>query len=69
MFARFVAMLIMAALLVSFDASAQQSFQQFESTNQFERALAAVDTIKRRKKLQCVMAIANGKPGIALRKV
>jgi hypothetical protein len=50
MFARFVAMLIMAALLVSFDASAQQSFQ--ESMSEFQRALAAVDAIKRRKKLQ-----------------
>jgi hypothetical protein len=59
MFARFVAMLIMAALLVSFDASAQQSFQ--ESMSEFQRALAAVDAIKRRKKLQCVMSIANGK--------
>ena len=60
MLARFVAVLAIATL-VSFDASAQQSFQQFESTNEFERALAAVDAIKRRKKLQCVMAIANGK--------
>ena len=59
MFARFVAILIVAAL-VSFDASAQQSFQQLESTSQFERALAAVDAIKRRKKLQCVMSISNG---------
>jgi hypothetical protein len=60
MFARFVAVPAMAAL-VSFEASAQQSFQQLESTNQFERALAAVDATKRRKKLQCVMTIANGK--------
>jgi hypothetical protein len=60
MFARFVAILIMAAL-VSVEASAQQSFQQLDSTNQFERALAAVDAIKRRKRLQCVMTIANGK--------
>jgi hypothetical protein len=60
MFARFVAILIMAAF-GSFEASAQQSFQQLESTNQFERALAAVDATKRRKKLQCVMTIANGK--------
>ena len=60
MFARFVASLVIAAL-VSFDASAQQSFQQFETMSEFERALAAVDAIKRRKKLQCAMAIANGK--------
>ena len=60
MFARFVASLVIAAL-VSFDASAQQSFQQFETMSEFERALAAVDAIKRRKKLQCVMTIADGK--------
>ncbi|HEY4848726.1 MAG TPA: hypothetical protein VIH87_13290 [Methylocella sp.] len=60
MFGRIVGVLVLA-VVISFDASAQQSFQQFESTNQFERALAAVDTIKRRKKLQCAMAIANGK--------
>jgi hypothetical protein len=28
--------------------------------SQFEQALAAVDQIKHRKKLQCVLAIANG---------
>ena len=60
MFGWFVSILILAAA-VSFGASAQQSFQQFESTNQFQRALAAVDAIKRRKKLQCVMSIADGK--------
>jgi hypothetical protein len=60
MLARSVAILIMAAL-VSLDASAQQSFKQLESTGEFERAIAAVDAIKRRKKLQCVMSIANGK--------
>jgi hypothetical protein len=60
MFARFVAILMTAAL-GSFEATAQQSFQQLESKNQFERALAAVDAIKRRKKLQCVMSITDGK--------
>jgi hypothetical protein len=60
MFARFVAVLAIA-VQVSVDASAQQSFQQFEGMSEFERALAAVDAIKRRKKLQCVMTIANGK--------
>jgi len=60
MFGWFVGIVILAAA-ASFGASAQQSFQQFESTSQFERALAAVDAAKRRKKLQCVMAIANGK--------
>jgi hypothetical protein len=60
MFARFVAILMMAAL-GSFEAAAQPSLQQFESANQFKRALAAIDAIKRRKKLQCVMSIADGK--------
>jgi hypothetical protein len=60
MFGRIVGILVVA-IVVSFNASAQQSFQRYESTNQFERALAAVDAIKRRKKLQCVMSIANGK--------
>ena len=52
--------ILIFASVVSSDASAQQSLQQFESTNEFERALAAIDAIKHRKKLQCVMAIANG---------
>jgi hypothetical protein len=59
MLCRFVSIVIVASV-VSFDASAQQSFQQLESVSQFERALAAVDTIKRRKKFQCVISIANG---------
>jgi hypothetical protein len=48
------------ASVVSFDASAQQSFEQLESMRQFEQALAAVDATKRRKQFQCVMSIANG---------
>jgi hypothetical protein len=59
-FRRLVGILIVAAV-VSCEASAQQSLQNSESTSEFERALAAVDAIKRGKKLQCVMAIANGK--------
>jgi hypothetical protein len=39
---------------------AQQSLQRFESENQFQQAMAAVDAIKRRKNLQCVLSIANG---------
>ena len=60
MFGRLVGILIMAAV-TSIDASAQQSLQQLESVSEFERALAAIDAIKHRKKLQCVMAVANGK--------
>jgi len=60
MVGRLIGILMMAAV-ASIDAWAQQSFQQFESISEFERALAAVDAIKHRKKLQCVMTIANGK--------
>ena len=48
------------AVVISSDALSQQSFQEFESITEFERALAAVDAIKHRKKLQCVLSIANG---------
>jgi hypothetical protein len=58
MFGWFVA-IVMFAVVTSSDALSQQSFQELESTNQFERALAAVDAIKNRKRLQCVLAIAN----------
>jgi hypothetical protein len=45
--------------VISSDARSQQSLQQLESMSQFEQALVAVDAIKQRKKIQCVMAIAN----------
>lgn len=48
-----------AALVISPDALSQQSMQELESTSQFEQALAAVDAIKQRKKLQCLLATAN----------
>jgi len=51
--------IVSLALVISSDALAQQSFQEFESITQFEQALAAVDAIKHRKKLQCVMSTAN----------
>jgi hypothetical protein len=60
MFGRLVGILIVAGF-ASIDASAQQSFQQLERTSEFERALAAVDAIKHRKKFQCVTATAKGK--------
>jgi hypothetical protein len=53
--------ILIVAFVVSSDASAQQTLQQFESTNEFARVLATIDAIKHRKKLQCVMAIANGR--------
>jgi hypothetical protein len=47
------------AVVISSDAWSQQSLQQFEATNQFAKALVAVDAIKRMKRLQCVIAISN----------
>jgi hypothetical protein len=59
MFGWFVGIAIFA-VAISSAALSQQSFQQLESASQFEQALAAVDLIKHRKKLQCVLAIGNG---------
>jgi hypothetical protein len=49
----------MSAILVSSDARCQQSLQGLESRRQFEQAMRAVDAIKHRKKLQCVISTAN----------
>jgi hypothetical protein len=51
---------VIFAVVIASDALSQQSLQQLESVSQFEQALAAVDAIKHGKKLQCVLAIANG---------
>jgi hypothetical protein len=53
--------LVGIAMSVTFSSAAlsQQSLQELESSSQFERALRAVDAIKHRKKLQCVMSTAN----------
>jgi hypothetical protein len=58
--------LMIANLFLSGSAAQQrfqqlETFQQLEGASEFERALAAVDAIKQRKKLQCVMAISNGR--------
>jgi hypothetical protein len=50
---------VISAVVISSDALSQQSFQELESVTQFEQALRAVDAIKHRKKLQCVMSVAN----------
>jgi 3-methyladenine DNA glycosylase Tag len=47
------------AVVVSSEAFSQQSLRELESASQFERAMAAVDVIKHRKKVQCVLAIAD----------
>jgi hypothetical protein len=59
MFGWFVGIAIFA-VVISSAALSQQSLQQLESASQFEQALTAVDLIKHRKKLQCVLAIGNG---------
>jgi hypothetical protein len=58
MFRRFVSV-AMFAVVISSDALSQQSFQDLEGVSQFDRALAAVDQIKNRKKLQCLLDIVN----------
>jgi hypothetical protein len=59
MFPWFVGIVIFA-IVISSDALSQQSLQQLEGMSEFEQALAAVDQIQHRKKLQCILAIANG---------
>jgi hypothetical protein len=56
---RWLVGIAMSVAVISSDALSQQSLQELESSSQFERALRAVDAIKRRKKLQCVIATAN----------
>lgn len=51
--------IVISAVVISSGAWSQQTLQQLESVSQFGQALAAVDAIKRRKLLQCVIAIAN----------
>ncbi len=59
MFGWFVG-IVVSAVVISSDALSQQSLQQLEGMSQFKQALAAVDLIKHRKKLQCVLAIGTG---------
>jgi hypothetical protein len=46
-------------VVASVKVLAQQSLQQLENMRQFERALVAVDAIKQRKAVQCMMATGN----------
>jgi hypothetical protein len=50
---------MMSAIVISSEASAQQSLQELERSTDFEKALRAVDAIKHRKRLQCVISTAN----------
>lgn len=49
---------LIPSLVVSSPAMSQ-SFEQFERTSQFEKAMAVVDQIRGRKKLQCLISIGN----------
>ena len=50
---------VVLAVTTSSGAWSQQSFHDLESASQFEQALRAVDAIKHRKQLQCVISVAN----------
>jgi hypothetical protein len=56
---RWLVGIVVLTVVISSDASSQQSLQELENMSQFKQALAAVDAIKHRKNLQCVIAIAN----------
>lgn len=55
---RTLAAILVPSLVISSPALSQ-SFEQFERASQFERALAAVDQIRGRKKLQCLISVGN----------
>jgi hypothetical protein len=56
---RWLVGIAMSAAVISSDALSQQSLKELESSSQFEQALRAVDAIKHRKKLQCVISTAK----------
>ena len=56
---RWLVCIVVLAAGVSSDALSEQPLRDFDSVTEFERALRAVDAIKRRKQLQCVISIAN----------
>jgi hypothetical protein len=51
--------IVFLAVANSPNALSQQSLQELESIAGFERTLAAVDAIKDRKRLQCVLSTSN----------
>lgn len=55
---RILAAVLIPSLVVSSPALSQ-SFEQFERASQFEKAMAAVDQIRSRKKLQCLISVGN----------
>jgi hypothetical protein len=56
---RWLVGIVMCATIISSDAFSQQSLHGLESSSQFEQALRAIDAIRYRKKLQCVISTAN----------
>jgi hypothetical protein len=55
---RALVVLLIPSLVIPSQALSQ-SFEQFERASQFERAMAAVDRIRGRKKLQCLISVGN----------
>lgn len=55
---RTLAAILIPSLVISSQALSQ-SFEQFERTGQFERAMAVVDQIRGRKRLQCLVSDGN----------
>jgi hypothetical protein len=51
--------IVFLAVVNSPNALSQQSLQELESIAGFERTLAAVDAIKDRKRLQCILSTSN----------
>jgi hypothetical protein len=51
--------ILAAAGIGSAVAEPPQTFQQFDAVSQFDQALAAVDAIRGRKRLQCILATAS----------
>jgi hypothetical protein len=55
---RILVAILIPSLVVSSPALSQ-SFEQFERASQFEKAMAVVDRIRSRKKLQCLISLGN----------
>jgi hypothetical protein len=56
---RWIVGIMISVVVISSDAWSQQSLQDLERNTQFDKALRAVDAIKHRKRLQCVISTAN----------
>jgi hypothetical protein len=56
---RWIVGITMSAIIMSSEALCQQSLHELEKSTQFEQALRAIDAIKYRKRLQCIISTAN----------